>query len=711
LIESHPLYLEFLDWIPFFNLAWRKLWVDVCQTSYNIAEHPRLRTEFDILYNRSPPTHSTFTFTRATADLYSGAITASPLFASICVCHLRSESTSGIDDGSDQVLIDGIWKEINAGQNQRKQVISFESLFNPFSKVPWGPNAPLTESWRASAILFGQKLSFISSELQEELLYPAVQRTKNMAQGTCSELFAAGYRTMKKGCMAYSTVDLERHYHETGQKIGGENEMRWAWRYNDLKPRCYYCTGGRSYWVSRYMKPVAVKFMNCLPITSKGRRSFPEIASTFVEPEDWVVIWDYSSFTTSLVELRQFLFWSARYIEHESRGRDRPLRLFDYRLGIVEKPLWEMLDEYNEIVNVYSRFSIHRLLDDLGLDNVGDVMLEMTMMNSGPLGVHGNIGFSTTVGGVHTAAKVKHRNAGVGMGDDILGITDRDPMEPGGLVEHAQDLGDIPLSKFGSFGPVKEGDNEGWKFVKRPLRRTHDGFSIGTLLAFPILAYVFDIQSRNRKFPLDLDEGKTIHRFLGQVGAFLWDLQMSTLHITDDDLLLIHNLLIPAYEFLGLPRQGSLPGYRIHRPKGLHITLGLCCPSIAFELYSPIKYEWTEYLWDRSNVSHCILPIKTVAPINILEYVPGKIMATSTKFNRVWVDLGYLIEKQKMSEVVEVTESNLKRFKSFIHGEGHNLVYFEWVRRPPEMYFVTASDLSYMSSIRPTGIGSIASLF
>jgi hypothetical protein len=30
--------------------------------------------------------------------------------------------------------------------------------------------------------------------------------------------------------------------------------------------------------------------------------------------------------------------------------------------------------------------------------NVGDVMLEMTMMNSGPPGVHGNIGSSTTFG-------------------------------------------------------------------------------------------------------------------------------------------------------------------------------------------------------------------------------------------------------------------------------------------------------------------------
>jgi len=461
LINTHPLHLAFLEWIPYFNLAWRKIWVDVCQTSYDILTHHRLRGTLDQLIIHGFPSTPTHTLTFLEISQYSSLLTTSPLFSSIAICYLRSEVSLNHDDGSEEALITGIWKEINASQNQRTQIISFNSLFNPKSKIPWGPNAPLTESWRMAAYRFGQKLALMVEKMQDDILFPAVQRNKNMSQETCNMLFTSGYRREDRGCLNYSTIDLERHYHQTGQMVGGSCEMRWAWRFNDLKPRCYYCTGGSCYWSSRYMKPIAINFMNLLPITEQRRRSFPQTASMFVDEEDYVVIWDYESFTTNLVELRQFLFWAARYIEENSLGRDRPVKCFDYRNGIVPRHLWEMLDDYNQEVNVYTPFSIHRLLDDIGLDRMDDVMSEMVMQNGGPLGVHGNIGFSTTLGGIHTTAKVKNMDAGVGMGDDILGITRMDPESKGGLVDHANDLGRIPLSKFGIFGPPGYGEGDG----------------------------------------------------------------------------------------------------------------------------------------------------------------------------------------------------------------------------------------------------------
>lgn len=709
LIATHPLHLAFLEWIPYFNLAWRKLWVDVCQTCYDIFSHPRLQSDFHKLKLLGLPATSTSTMTVKEIELYSSLLTASPLFASIAICHLRSEVSLNHDDGSEEALITGIWKEINAGQNQRTQIISFNSLFNPTSHTPWGPNAPLTEPWRMAAYHFGRKLAFMTESMQSDILFPAVQRNKNMSQETCNMLYTSGYRREDRGCLSYSTVDLERHYHQTGLKVEGCCECRWAWRFNDLKPRCYYCTGGRCYWVSRYMKPIAVNFMNALPITEQRRRSNPDSASYYVEDEDFVVIWDYASFTTSLVELRQFLFWAARYIEENSLGRDRPIKCFDYRLGIIDYQLWDLLDEYNTVVNIYTPYSIHRLLDDIGLDRMDDVMTNMVMQNSGPLGVHGNIGFSTTLGGLHTAAKVKNMNSGVGMGDDILGIVSTDPNLPGGLVDHANDLGQIPISKFGVFGPPTFGNEDGWKFVKRPIRRTQDGFSLGELVAFPMLAYVFNVDMGNRKFPLDRDYFKIVHRFVGQVGAFLWDLQKTAFFLTTEDYRLIRSLLEPAYRYLGLPLKGSLPGRPVEH-NDERIIMASCIPSIQFEVYDPKITDWADHLWERSPVAHCRLPIKTSAPINILQYEPGKILATSTKFNRVWVDLGYLEEVDKLSEIVEVNDSNYWRFRATLHGDGFTLVNYIWLRQPPLMFHVSANDLQ-SSSNRVRDVGWLAHLF
>jgi len=139
-------------------------------------------------------------------------------------------------------------------------------------------------------------------------LYPAYQRRKNMSRETAQGLFERGYRHSDKEWWNFSTGDLERHYAMTGERILGHCEMRTAWTYNILKPRAYYCIGGTDYWASRYIKPIAIDFMNANPITHTKRRMDPCQISMHLDPEDWIALWDLESFTTSLVELREFLF-------------------------------------------------------------------------------------------------------------------------------------------------------------------------------------------------------------------------------------------------------------------------------------------------------------------------------------------------------------------------------------------------------------------
>jgi len=65
-----------------------------------------------------------------------------------------------------------------------------------------------------------------------------------MSRDTGIRLIEEGYRLVGSP-EEVTSRDLERWYYETGYQVGGITEMRWAWKFNDLKPRAYYCMGGQ----------------------------------------------------------------------------------------------------------------------------------------------------------------------------------------------------------------------------------------------------------------------------------------------------------------------------------------------------------------------------------------------------------------------------------------------------------------------------------
>jgi hypothetical protein len=439
------------------------------------------------------------------------------------------------------------------------------------------------------------------------------------------------------------------------------------------------------------MKPIAVQFMELLPICSKARRSFPVDAAACVSDGDYVCLWDLASFTSTLSELRHFLYWCARLLESDARVRQHPVRVFDYNAGIVELNLWDMLDAYNEEVNCYCGFSIHRILDCMDLEAPIDP--EMRLVNSGGLGVVANIGFSTSFGGVHTALGVKDKNSGAAIGDDVLGITEDDP-RCNGLIEHVQAIGNIARDKFAVFQTDDRfDDTSGWKFVKRPFRMTSEGFDIGDQVNIPILAFVFGAKSENRKFPMDTSKTAVIHKFASQVSALLWDLQKSNLFVSDDDIDILHHYLLPAYKALGLPFRGCLPGYKIMTEPP--VTMMLALPSILFQLYDPRAYDWAEYLWDSAPQPFCILPLLSPTPIVLKDEELQ--VATSTRFNGVWVDLGYVEELKPLQQIVPVQAGNKRQFQNLLSHEGYPMIEYRRVKSLPRIYHESYDLLSRVS--------------
>jgi hypothetical protein len=402
--------------------------------------------------------------------------------------------------------------------------------------------------------------------------------------------------------------------------------------------------------------------------------------------EDYVVIWDLESFTTALSELRWFLWWAARLLETDPIVRRTKIKVFDYRLGVIEQDIWNMIDEYNEEVNCYSRYSLHRLIDDIGLDEM-EGLLEATHVNSGPLGIIGNIGFSTTIHGLNASSISKSFNAAATIGDDVLVIVDEDP-DKSHLREKVRALGRIPQNKFGIFGPSEEWDeNNGWKFVKRPLRRWKDGITIGGQLNFPILAYVYQIKSKNRKFSQDGDQDKIVHRFIGQVSSFLWDVQMTTLDVRDTDITLIKEYLIDAYYLLGLPLRGALPGATIKKHGLPDVTVNYAVPSLNFDCYDPRIVDWAEYLWFSCPQSYTRMPVNAGCH-KFPEYdASSEIYATESQIAMVLQDLGYLTKPIKQMEWVPVEEDNYRRFREQLHGDVVPLVVYRWIAEPPLWYY------------------------
>jgi len=362
--------------------------------------------------------------------------------------------------------------------------------------------------------------------------------------------------------------------------------MRSAWKFADLKPRIYYCVGGEMYFLSRYVRQIAIYLMNGIPSTRINRRKdmttqlFPSMR------HDTVVAWDFSNFTTKLSELKYFLhdvFESLRI-----KYPDLRITIVDSHLGPILVHPSDLLEEYNQGCNVLASFSIARMIDQIADLDLSDE--EYHQQNSGMLGVHGNIGFSTANHGFVTCLECGIDRC-VCVGDDALGVV----REPEQLIDHMQTLGDIAPEKFNIMVPGDEGPI---RFLKRGLYRYEDYFQFDYLLNLPHPIYI-DGRVGYRTIEVPDFEGCR-YRVVTTIGALLWniyDRHVNTQDVMEDDeIKLLRIYLNSLYIAFKLPRSGFLPGANIDG-KRLHYA----CPPIVSLLehrFDPRKCDWLEYLFD-----------------------------------------------------------------------------------------------------------------
>ncbi|QPB44674.1 hypothetical protein [Tulasnella ambivirus 5] len=485
------------------------------------------------------------------------------------------------------------------------------------------------------------------------LILPAYNARKNVGYETQrnyhSDRLSEG---MEDAAKSITSLDLLRHYRDTGVRIPGPMEMRVAWFYNDLKPRVYYANGGDSYFAGLYIQPIANLICKILPSTHPFTR-FQVNRVGPVRDDSVLITYDYTSFTSSLSELKFFLHWLALTLVGV------PVDLYDPHVGAITVDLGHLLQDYNAFANQFCAFSVERIDKHLS-DRV------FHMGQGGCLGIKGNIVLSTSLHGLALADLTNTVHNDCVIGDDALTQVLLQLIAV--FIACVNNLGDINSTKFSMIKPrsVDPLGETNFKFTKRPL-------SLDPIYSVPVLGGLdFFPDFASVLYP----EGDGVHTtasyahdphqaavtFIMQVckftlqhtrRAYMTDLDDV---FTSDEQAVIH-LIQRCYQRLGLPIAGSPPGYKLFNPElKLYQRIDLFIPPVD----SPVLITdgWIALCYSKWQGCSFTLPVTSSSIPPPEDHFIGQEFYSTTNFQelRLLVALEYM-ESEMLLQTVEFDEA------------------------------------------------------
>jgi hypothetical protein len=447
-----------------------------------------------------------------------------------------------------QVGVDSIEKELDASQlPDLPQCLTYRGLFTDAAEAIHEGHDLIPS---VTTALWKHHLSNIKSHLSKDstIILPHYNKRKNVSYETQSLFWQESGLIPSQEIRNVTTFDLLRIYAQYGLKILGSLELRQAWRFNDLKPRSYYCLGGDAFWDAIYIKDLTKMFISAFPSTHPFSR-FEVKRIVRLSYDEILVTYDYSSFTTSLAELKYFLWYLATAFE------DVLVRVLDVHEGIIEIDLGEYLHQYNQNVNLNQAFDISRVFK-------GCETFHYFQSRNGSLGVGGNIGLSGLVHGIALAGFNDTPDTDSVVGDDALLKTFKHLLEF--LLVIINKLGIIAKDKMTTI-PRPPIDNpnikqqRSFKYLKRPISVNSDGeVETGVLDFFPnIAAALYPDGDGIHDAPQQSTE-EIVRSYVMQVGKYLHQLHDGHFG-SDPDSALVLLLLRSVYLKYGLPIEGSIP--------------------------------------------------------------------------------------------------------------------------------------------------------
>lgn len=437
-------------------------------------------------------------------------------------------------------------------------------------------------------------------------------------------------------------VDLERHYFEEGTMIDGPCEVRSAWKFNDVKPRIYYAIGGSAYFAARYVHRIFDDIAKLFATTNPSHRySFERFGLIDFSEGDRFMIYDYSSFTSRLADLKEFVKELANFF------RGARVCLLDGYHGYLEKDLGDILDFYNVVCNLDGEFAVHRVLGMRATDQ--HIILHHKV--AGMLGVFGNIVGSTSLHGICSISIVGGELFANTIGDDggvKFNLRDITLAE---CIAALQVIGDLADDKYFLFDEDGESviEESGWHYTKRPINVSRNVITQGWMPDFPVLGRVFEVDDGCHTIQ---HESWTTRRrvFIKQTCRLFDALHKHASSLSDADVDETLQVLRSCYKRFRLNPNGSLPSRQQSRHilRSIKFTADevLCVPRLVPE---SITIGWFRVLKDDADEwpVTILLPVHLVAPEDPL---PDELDADVQFIRRSDKTLSYLTKMGVLSK-------------------------------------------------------------
>jgi len=306
----------------------------------------------------------------------------------------------------------------------------------------------------------------VRDSMRDRILFPHAT-TKGVSSQTADRYRTwlkneEGWRTGDDLPEFVNTRDILRAYIREGIRVDGDSELRQKWYPTGLKPRTYYCNGGKEFLASTHLRD----FFNDLCDEFDPCNRFSRVDVSRLKGQDGrpLFVYDYSSFTSNFSEHFPFLCELAEFF------RGTRVFLVGPELSLISADLGAVIQRYADTVNDYPTFSIRGDIDLWGAP-------EYTHQQAGFLGVYGNLATCTLPHALLASFLVDRFEQQSTAGDDgsLLMLL---PV----LLMHAA------LCLLGSFALDKcYVTSEPSVYLKRPLIQRGDMFFSQEILLFPTL--------------------------------------------------------------------------------------------------------------------------------------------------------------------------------------------------------------------------------
>jgi hypothetical protein len=574
-----------------FPLSWRKFSLTALRVQEHPARNKRLAQELEILRAQVPnqvviPGQDTFyNLDQLVASL--ALITTSPYICSVFSYLLRAELFSAED--VEGIRHEGILKEVTASlQMDALQVLDYRCLYADLGIYKGkGLYHETSASGKSTSEAWRKGIKSLKSlyESQAHIFIPHYNRKKNCGyitqQNLSNSLSQDGFHSLDSHDI--TPLRLMKAYHANGTQIKGPMEMRFAWRYSDLKGRTYYATGGDCFWPGLYIKQIAKDILSLLPSSHPhSRYDASRVTYTPLGEGEIIITYDYSSFTTNLAELKYFLNALSIMLE------DVVIRALDIYEGIIEINLGEYIRGYNESINCHASYDTTRV-------DLCELSTILVQTRSGMLGAQGNIAFSTLLHALSAGAISDDPGETCVVGDDaLMKIWD---MALDTAISRINLLGTVAKEKthtwenFSMYDPDFETARayQGFQFLKRPLNI--DGFgqiTTGTLPSFPSICDALGMEDEYH-ISSDRTRAQRLKTFLMQWGRFLTQLTRKNPELSEDEIILMLAPIQSVYRHYDVPFEGLPIGSEIViRTKGTHpetLTTSFIVPPCTEDVF------------------------------------------------------------------------------------------------------------------------------